>query len=558
MGKSYQLFWITVIVVATILGFQNCGEVKIAPNNASSYTITSVGGEFCSLATVADDVYVNFIFVVDMSGSNVRRLTGSQFIADGASDPAGVRFQMIRDFINSDCIKNKDRARFAVYGFSADVMPTPRSSVCNFNRLVDVAQVDEQIAGLESIQSSEPRPPSQTVQSMGSTVYEKSFDCAKDIVQSHIGSLTLETKKNHSYQVMFLSDGAPTDSSGNPSSNFSPIYTAVESLQTLAATGGGAIVQPVLYGANLLTPAERERAENVMREIAKRGDSLESAVTDPTQINFCELFTAGRRTPFIVTSFGVINLTAKMKSGRLLPDSDMDGILDSEEIPRGFNPSYPRSLVDGNQVLDGVCRFNANQCMPHTCGSPNKMGLTDCETVELSLTDGLDTDIDGIPDYVEFLKGLHPGIDDANVDVDGDGMINGKEISVGRDPSYSDSGIDTSMLISVQRRLSSEPTSTCPAHQERWVFSVANIPLVPTLASMAAAGDPVTPTLSWMSHGPGENVILVYYAVQEQNAIETVPATIYGKYFKMKEGQAIELTQFEKLGVVNGVFEPQN
>ena len=35
-----------------------------------------------------------------------------------------------------------------------------------------------------------------------------------------------------------------------------------------------------------------------------------------------------------------------------------------------------------------------------------------------------------------------------------------------------------------------------------------------------------------------------------------LPPVLYGKFFKIVEGQAIRLENFEKLGVIDGIFKP--
>ena len=87
------------------------------------------------------------------------------------------------------------------------------------------------------------------------------------------------------------------------------------------------------------------------------------------------------------------------------------------------------------------------------------------------------------------------------------------------------------------------------------MFSAQNIPLAPTVPTTYAFGDNITPKTPWRLHAADENVILVYYTVKQANAMNDVPAVMYGHFFKIKQGQAVNLDKFEKLGVVDGVFK---
>ena len=69
--------------------------------------------------------------------------------------------------------------------------------------------------------------------------------------------------------------------------------------------------------------------------------------------------------------------------------------------------------------------------------------------------------------------------------------------------------------------------SACPSNQERWMFSAKNITRVSTIATTSDPLDTITPKTPWCSHLKGENIILVYYPVQEQNEMATAPRPLW-------------------------------
>ncbi len=558
MSKKTKFnFFIFILAIVVVITFQNCGDIKISKMvvDHSSFSTTKMTGEFCSVASLSEEIRTQIIFIVDMSGSNIRKIVGNTYTANGATDTIGARFKVIEDFVSSACLKNRPNSRFSIIGFSSDIMPGSTSSLCVKDRLVSASALGSQLDELRDIQDAETVP---APASMRSTVYDNSFSCAAQTIQSDLAAMTAAERKNQFYQVMFLSDGQPTDAIGNDITNYNSILSAVKSIFTAGAQASSIVVQPILYGAQILrqeSEAKYNSAVNVMKKIAEEGQSVEASVDDVSKINFCDLFNSGKKTPYVVTSFGAINMTAHLRNDQLLPDSDMDGILDEDEIKRGFDPQKPRTGLNGNEILDGICRFGADQCVSHSqCSAPNSMGFTDCEVTELGLSDAIDSDKDGIPDLVEFLKRTLPTEPDSDHDLDGDGDINLKEISKGRDPNAFDRDVDYKKTMDILRQRSDEATISCPANQERWLISANNIPLVNTLEVRAT--DPVSQKWPVANHRAGENIIFVYYIVQQANENGDGNAEVYGNFFKIYQGQELELKNFKKLGDLNGIFTP--
>lgn len=126
--------------------------------------------------------------------------------------------------------------------------------------------------------------------------------------------------------------------------------------------------------------------------------------------------------PF-VTSFGPVD-----------PDTDGDGLLDSEEAALGTDPNNPDSdgdgVSDGDEVLDGTQPLN-----PDTDGD----GVVDGADSD-PLDANSDSDDDGLTDAQEQALGTNP----LSADTDGDGLTDFVEVSTGTNPASADTDGDGS------------------------------------------------------------------------------------------------------------------
>lgn len=143
------------------------------------------------------------------------------------------------------------------------------------------------------------------------------------------------------------------------------------------------------------------------------------------------------------------NINARPSPSGPLPDTDGDGLADDEEEALGTDPG--RKDSDGDGVTDRIETLTGldplNREPPSICAGIAPVadrdldGLTDCDE-ELLGTDPtlVDSDGDGMPDFLE----VHLGTDyleaDAQRDSDGDGIPNGDEIVAHSDPRSTDTG----------------------------------------------------------------------------------------------------------------------
>lgn len=189
--------------------------------------------------------------------------------------------------------------------------------------------------------------------------------------------------------------------------------------------------------------------------------SLSAPIVAPLEIKniggtICHLDPVSAGSTFRLSSFYILNLTAHKFNGNLEPDNDLDGMVDLGALDSGG------------------------------------------ETVSVT---NIDTDEDGIPDFIEKLKGLNPTSSDADKDgADLDGLINRRELQLGTDPSFS--GDKPAIDYTVEP---SGSNTGCGANQPAYKFTIQNM----TLTGNRAFTDTVNASAYSLSHASGENILMV-------------------------------------------------
>lgn len=179
---------------------------------------------------------------------------------------------------------------------------------------------------------------------------------------------------------------------------------------------------------------------------------------------FCFPYNADQYSNYKLSDLYIINLTLRAKSDALHPDSNMNGEIDSEEI-------------------------------------------TGAKTVFVSKKD---TDSDGLPDFIEKLKGLNPSRNDLNEDgYDLDEVSNKREIQLGTDPNSKNQTPEA--LYSVKE---ASDNSFCGDDQKAYTFEINQIPTVKTNAFSDSVN--LANTLN-LSHEKDENVYLIMAKVIPEN-----------------------------------------
>lgn len=264
---------------------------------------------------------------------------------------------------------------------------------------------------------------------------------------------------------------------------------------------------------------------------------------------------------YTVKSYTVSNLNIVNSQASLLPDTDGDGLSDVEEKLRGSNP-YKR--YSNGPVLDSICLSLTGTVDCHninlSCiGTDNKLGLKDCDIQALGLdhsTDpdlGLDSDGDGIVDFIEVIKGTSANVSDATADPDKDLVLNQDEIHQGSNPLYSDRGALTSAMM-IKSNLTQKVNAACAG--ETWDLKIDQVPLlnVPAFTDIDDAGR--SSNAVTFSHAKDENIILISLLLSVKNGYtgNTIVLTDTSRA-SLAEGGSFTLNlrfqDFKKAGEVN-------
>lgn len=201
---------------------------------------------------------------------------------------------------------------------------------------------------------------------------------------------------------------------------------------------------------------------------------------------------------YTVETVSVTNVNIVNRGGVAQLDSDGDGLSDAEEASYGFDPLQRRT---NGKFLDRIC---SDHSISHSCsdlhvtcsGISNGAGLSDCDIRALGLdllfnhpVQGLDSDKDGMIDFLEIVHGTLPNQRDELDDPDHDLVRNAEEINTGGDPRSFDPSVDS--LAKIDVRVSKVANSTCAG--EEWSIDVQRLPWI---SNTKAVSDPLDATHS--------------------------------------------------------------
>lgn len=542
-----------------VLGFQNCAKQGLEfVEKSEIYQLP----QYKFTASICNDIrFFNqgaskFVFIIDMSASNVgdwfnETVGGKKFFywdAAKATDPQGSRFDAVRYFLEN--CGGQVGSQFSVIGFgnTAGTLSSAGAPAlsCDNVSFTTPDAAKTQLNYLKARQDSDDdwylqwskarnkymtgATPNSLI--LGVTSYTSAIKCAEKLLY---GDLTApDAVPADNYFVFFISDGIPQDKSGTgcslPNTSdaqkeacyLNNVYDSLTLVRTAAITKAKNLrFTGVYYGPDPTVP-------KVLDSIAKEGGTsgavaLRSFAGEQTAL--CSLFVSQSALEYKPESFVAVNLTASRKEGRIVADSDMDGVDDKTEENEGTDPQNPRSTgVPG--VLDGVCRrlggLAACQekrskvvCNP---AQFNTTGLTDCDYRMLGLHSqnvgswGIDTDKDGMLDFIEILKGTNPGAADMLGDPDGDGVITRDEIVRGSDPFIPDTNLPDYLLsLTKVNYVREAKDALCPMGY--WKLDTDRLLAVSTSSVQSFEG-----SSSYLNHGHNEHKIMVFYRSVAQNS----------------------------------------
>lgn len=157
------------------------------------------------------------------------------------------------------------------------------------------------------------------------------------------------------------------------------------------------------------------------------------------------------------------------------PDTDDDDMPDKYEVDNKLNPKVNDANADlDSDGLSNIDEYNL-KTLPNVRDTDGD-GLSDGDEVHLHATNPLarDSDNDKMSDGYEVRFHLDPGMDDANIDSDGDGYFNIEEYNANVDPKdkldYPDKSLDVQITEPLQGKLIEPGELTLSFDLSGWVL----------------------------------------------------------------------------------------
>lgn len=538
--------WILSSLMFLVLSFQNCANVELMPPQEEFESLSEKpSGILCGPQGKELSKPMKFIFMIDMSMSNVGILQVSSNNnkttyridqTDGPTDLEGKRFDQVEDFIKN-C--GGPDSEYSIIGFAEHIYFSESNSC--FSPFENQTNALKSLKTLKDMQKHDITRGAQSGNNPfylgGETYYHTALSCLHSKINA---DLTLGTATDiAAYGAYFLTDGGTTDSPDQR--NYSQVMNQIKEI--VSASAASFDFQAVFY----TRPGAKNQGEEqtsamsmlnqigsyiapshqtlLLQDILSASTALCEKLNDKIQVNYK-----------LHSSF-VVNTNLIPHQSTLLVDSDGDGVPDQLEITRGWDPTNPRSTG----MLDVLCEKlggNLQSCQDYvqslSCeSSPAPIGLTDCDlqvakTIYGSTLSGSDTDGDGVPDYIEIIRGLNPTRKDTLDNPSGDGISNLTKIGLGLDIKSSVKQFPVHPSQHMDVRVSTSAFSCDHSTQEAHHFSLEQTPLLTTLP---------LPSLSDTDQGNNTLYVVNYWSPQGH---QKIPFQVFIQPIKLKsDGSAI-------------------
>ncbi len=499
---------VTILLTACLLFLGGCEGPGLEPTQTRN--IVSLKGSFMTESPDEINFPVKVLFAIDCSLSMGDEVEG---IMAGA-DPYFLRIEAVRSFI--DTYNSNENTSFEIMLWNNDVFERTRTidgrggftkDPDELNRVLDAARNDTM------------------------TDYLGTLNAIHSDIQRDINAVDEESLIRSKYVVIFLSDGMSNVQGGSQPDN--DIWNSVSDIYEMAedrGVGGFNFHTFLLLGMFDETEsgqAARAYAENTLQGMADRGNGQFRLFETAESIDFVNIIDMRLTVEYKIKYLVAYNTNVRAGIELVYVDSDADGLIDADEADFGTDPYAADTDGDGlsdyfeiavsspgyalNPLLqDSPCDSIAGGIWPDT----DLDGLTDCEEyVKGTNRRTVDTDADGIPDGIEFVMGTNPlEIQDTN-DSDFDGMVDWLEIQKHTNVTSNDPKIRDryaySYNIQDKGLVPIEQGGDQPSYVRQFQFNISNIDIMNTGEHTTDRGD------LW---NEGDNLIRFYIAqVPEDN-----------------------------------------
>lgn len=489
--------------------------MKLEEVQSVSFASLDPEATFCVMPPQEIGKYTNILFVVDISGSN------------HTTDPGKVRrLGAMQDFFNKHMSNEYLRWGLVTFGGATAQHLVTTAAGKNFGASAEFQSALTQFQG---------------VADSGGTPYLAALGKTQVALNE---SLANAINEETNYQVVFISDGAPSD-------NDDPgIYTLVE---TVAKALEGRIFLSTVYynvgGNGAATTKER------LQKMAELGQGRYQDASNGEAINIDDLIVGGSyKESYFIKDLFIYNLNAtQCDDGLMKADSDGDGLCDEDEIRYNSEMKNLSYVADAykNKKFSVTNRYSFDERLSDLFMYKhifNRDGLPSCE----NMADNTKVDEDGdLLNRCEemFLNSKTPegptqewtdsmiasgfSASPTNFDSDGDGILDSLEFLFFKNKGNALSFNTINLRFNGRtyydyfknHQSLLKPDATLPYNiKVEWVrrdskgqncyrIDQENLPVYKTQAvdPAGAGGNPR------MVHGKDENVIMVYYLMTTEN-----------------------------------------
>ncbi len=564
--KKIILF--SILFFSFAITFQNCSKHSLVLIEEEVKSIPSSIGLTASLCSGVSSLSMEnnkFLVVLDMSTSNI----GDWRTEDDKSywDPSlgtdihGVRFQSIENLISS-CASSAGN-KFAFIGFAKDAGRISYDSnkraylTCNNMEKISFKSKEEALRELEVFKNawkSEEKYYSQWLNrpynnypwrwsdALRRTSYNSAIQCSRTVIYKDLQKSYEQQVSN--YQVLFLSDGAPfyhpetahpCASAGEPGSEARD--ECYNERVSLTLKNIFTDVKALRRRINLFVVGYGIDSDEDFKFLESLASSVQVGVS-PRKIDsfeqdadvLCKFISSRLGVETYIDSLGIVVLSLRQEGGQYWSDSDMDGILDKDEVDLGYDPQHPRSGVPG--VLDGVCEKiggieACRQVAQKVICDANSLsldGFSDCDTKiikqhwshlspenDSDYWNSTDWDKDSVPNFIEIVKGTDPFIDDMNRDPDNDGLNTMFEIMHSKNPFEHESLANPNLLPVVINHQDTKVTEKqCTGSGKNFL----TLESMPPISSQATTKNGLRDSLQ---HEADEHIVAIFSSKKSRN-----------------------------------------
>jgi hypothetical protein len=483
--ETLTLLLVFFVMGCTKVSLEAAPEETPEPTPPPIFEPDKISGKVCADKKVSSSSSLKVMFLIDMSVSNIYtdyeydNVTSVMTVDfSSGTDFNGIRIDWVENFIENCGESHKYQIvgfRESVEGSCARDFVSKSSALSQIETLRSHQQHDIDLIGPDGEWNLLNSPPLK----LGKTGYYNALNCMKEAINHEIVS---DPDNSDQVLVYFLSDGKPDEEDcllDDSSSTDAQCYRShLESWRdTLSANRIFVSLQPIFYGdLDSQGPNAREILET-MAEVGGVEEIIE--VTTQQSFNLCEVATRPEVASYTIGNLQVVNLTTRLSQGLLLPDSDMDGLVDVEEVARGYDPT---KRVSKGFILDVAhIQWGFSGSPEEGCEDGPKGLLNTCDLRFFNMNgDEWDQDTDNMIDFLEVLSGMNPQTFDANEDHDNDMKTALEELKLGTHPKEPDAEVDSGFLIDNDFTVNTLETydSTCPQGNQSGSFEVQHLPLL--------------------------------------------------------------------------------